>query len=158
MNMAIESLKLKSPAFKHGKPIPRKYSGEGENISPPLHFEGTNNNIKSYVVFCHDPDAPMIKPNHYGFVHWVMYNIPGDITTLEEKEKAYTQGVNDANRVGYIGPMPPKKHGKHHYFFVLIALKRQVKLEKGLSLTEVLKAVEPYTIGVARLLGTYKRK
>lgn len=150
-------LNLTSPAFKHGKRIPRKFSGEGENISPPLEIGGVDDKVKAFVLVCHDPDAPMVKNGGFGFVHWVLYNIPSNVRSLEAGLKDFTKGLNDAKRLGYTGPMPPKKHGKHHYFFVLFALKRTLELKKDLSMREVLEAIEPYTTGVARLLGTYKR-
>ncbi len=158
MPKEAKRLTLTTTAFKNGKKIPRKFSGEGENISPPLIFSGVPDKVKSFVLICHDPDAPMVKNGLYGFVHWVLYNIPGDRRTLEAGTKDFTKGLNDAKRLGYTGPMPPKRHGKHHYFFVLFALKRTVELKKNLSMRAVLEEIEPYTIGVARLLGTYKRK
>ncbi len=151
-------MKVTSKAFRNGGRIPLKYSGEGLDISPPLHFSDVPDKTGSLVVICHDPDAPLIKPDGYGYVHWVLYNIPGKIRALEEGTKNHTAGINDAQKKGYSGPMPPKKHGKHRYYFLVLALKKQMDLKPFLPLNEVLRQVEPYVIAVNRLVGTYKRK
>ncbi len=150
-------MKLISAAFRNGKKIPRKYTGEGENISPAFVFEDVPKDAKELVLICHDPDAPRIFDGHIGFSHWVLYDIPPSTTKLEENVKGFKRGINDAKKLGYTGPMPPVKHGKHHYFFTLIALKKKMNLDKDLSMTEVLKAIESSVIAVARVVGTYKR-
>jgi len=108
-------------------------------------------------TFCHDPDAPLVTPGAYGFVHWVFYNIPASVTQLAEDEKNYTSGINSFGRDGYGGPMPPEGHGLHHYFFWILALDTESNLDPGLSMEELLKKIEPNVIGMNRLVGTYSR-
>lgn len=157
MGFALSDMQLTSPAFEAGGAIPGKYSGEGDDVSVPLAWSGVPENTKSFALICHDPDAPLVKPGQYGFVHWVLYGIPGSVNELPEGVNEYTAGKNDFGKTGYGGPMPPEGHGKHHYFFWLLALDREVDLPPGLSLSELLEKVEPRVVGMNRLVGTYTR-
>ncbi len=157
MGFALSDLKLTSSAFEFRGEIPKKYTGEGEDVSPPLEWTNVPEGTKSFVVICHDPDAPLILEGTYGFVHWVLYNIPGSVTSLPEGTQDYTAGVNNFDKEGYGGPMPPDGHGTHHYFFWVLALNEELNLEAGLSLRELLEKVEPSVIGMNRLVGTYER-
>lgn len=158
MGFALSDMTLSSTAFGgHGR-IPEKHSGEGEDVSPPLSWSNPPQGTRSYVVICHDPDAPLITGDgNYGFVHWVLYNIPGNVTSLPEGTEEHTAGRNDFGNVGYGGPMPPDGHGVHHYYFWVLALDTEPNLEPGLTMWEVLARVEPNVLGMNRLLGTYER-
>ena len=112
---------------------------------------------KSFAVICHDPDAPLVSPGTYGFVHWVLYNIPASASSLPEGVREYTAGDNDFDKRGYGGPMPPEGHGTHHYFFWLLALNQDLDLEEGLTMWQLLERVEPHVIGMNRLVGTFRR-
>jgi Raf kinase inhibitor-like YbhB/YbcL family protein len=157
MGFALSPMKLTSTAFESGKPIPTKFTGEGEDVSPELAWSDAPDGTKAFAVICHDPDAPLVKPGSYGFVHWVLYGIPGSIDRLSEGVGDYTQGVNDFGDAGYGGPMPPEGHGTHHYFFWVLALDDDVELPPGLTLWELLERLEPNLIGMNRLMGTYAR-
>jgi hypothetical protein len=98
-----------------------------------------------------------VSPGTYGFVHWVLYNIPGSVTELAEGAKDFTQGTNNFDRKGYGGPMPPEGHGPHHYFFLLLALNAELDLPAGLTMWQLLERIEPHVTGMNRLVGTYKR-
>jgi Raf kinase inhibitor-like YbhB/YbcL family protein len=99
----------------------------------------------------HDPDAPLLTPQAYGFTHWVLYNIPGSISELREGEKGYTSGANSFGKPGYGGPMPPELHGVHHYYFWLLALRTDTKLAPGLSMQDLFAQIEPQVLGMNRL-------
>jgi len=157
MGFALSDMELLSPAFRQQGNIPRKYTGEGDDISPPLSWSNVPAGTQSFALMCHDPDAPLVTPGAYGFVHWVLYNIPAAVTQLAEDEKQYTPGVNNFGRSDYGGPMPPEGHGIHHYFFWLLALSAGTDLQPGLSLQQVLREIEPAVIGMNRLVGTYSR-
>lgn len=157
MPFALSDMQLKSKAFEgHGK-IPAKHTQEGANVSPDLAWTNPPEGTKSFAVFCHDPDAPLISPGAYGYVHWVLYDLPGSKTGLEEGTTAGTQGVNDSGEDGYTGPMPPEGHGTHHYFYWVVALDAELGLEAGLTLWDFLKQAEPHVLGMNRLVGTYRR-
>lgn len=157
MGFALSDMQLTSPAFKAGGAIPRKHTGEGEDVSPALAWSQVPAGVKSFAVVCHDPDAPLVTPGQYGFVHWVLYNIPGSVQTLPEGVGQYTAGSNDFGNSGYGGPMPPEGHGTHHYFFWLLALKRDADLPAGLGLWRLLEQAEPAVVAMNRLVGTYRR-
>jgi hypothetical protein len=158
MGFAPSAMQLKSSVFNQDGLIPSKYTGEGEDVSPALSWTDAPDGTKAFAIVCHDPDAPLVSPNGtYGFVHWVLYNIPGDVSRLEEGTSQFTSGKNDFGEVGYNGPMPPNKHGFHCYYFWVLALKEAVDLEQGLSLWDFLAKIEPQLIGMNRLVGRYKR-
>lgn len=158
MGFALSGMKVRSAAFENGAAIPKKHTGEADNVSPPLRWADAPAGTKAYAVICHDPDAPLITPSgKYGYVHWVLYGIPGSVTELGEGTKAHVAGKNERGEGGYTGPMPPNGHGIHHYFFWVIALKEDVKLPAGLTLWELLEKIEPYAIGMNRIVGTYQR-
>ena len=156
MGFARSDMQLASPAFESGGAIPTKYSAYGDNVSPPLEWTDASEGSQSFAVFVHDPDAPLAAPDGtYGFVHWVLYNIPASVTSLDEGSTGYTAGSNQAGETGYFGPRPPEGHGLHHYFFWLLALDAEPGLKPGLTLWQLLELVEPNVLGMNRLVGTY---
>jgi hypothetical protein len=157
MGFALSKLALTCSAFEHRGSIPKNYTGEGDDVSPPLSWTNVPEGTRSFALICHDPDAPLITPGAYGFVHWVLYNIPASVTQLAEGEPNYTSGANNFGRDGYGGPMPPEGHGTHHYFFWIMALDVESDLASGLSMAQLLEKVEPHVIGMNRLVGTYSR-
>ena len=158
MGFALSDMQLTSPAWATGEPIPVCYTGEGEDLSPPLAWSGAPSGVRSLAVICHDPDAPLVKPGQYGFVHWVLYNLPTDVAGLEEGTALGTTGHTDFGRTGYGGPMPPPGHGVHHYFFWLLALDRDLQAPPGLALDAFLERAEPHVIAMNRLVGTFERR
>jgi Raf kinase inhibitor-like YbhB/YbcL family protein len=157
MGFALTKMQLTSAAFADGEPVPRKHTGDGEDVSPALRWKDVPDGTQSLALVCHDPDAPLILPGSYGFVHWVLYNIPGSVTELAEGVDAYTTGMNDFKKSGYGGPAPPQGHGTHHYFFWLFALGADRQFEAGLTMWELLEHIEPNVLGMNRLMGTYER-
>jgi Raf kinase inhibitor-like YbhB/YbcL family protein len=157
MGFALSDMTLTSPAFAAGGGIPTKYTGDAEDVSPAMAWSNVPDGTKSFALVCHDPDAPLITPGQYGFVHWVLYGIPGSVTELPEGVGDYVQGVNNFGNAGYGGPAPPPGHGTHHYFFWLLALDSEPDLEPGLTMWELLEKIEPSVIGMNRLVGTYSR-
>jgi len=158
-------IKLTSPAFAEGQPIPKKYTGEGEDVSPPLEWSKPPEGTKELVLICDDPDAPRKDP----WVHWVIYKIPADAKGLPEgvetaakpKQPAgVLQGKNswpDGENVGYRGPMPPP--GKpHRYFFRLYALDQVLDGPPELTKGELLQKTSGHVLGQGQLMGTYQRK
>ncbi|MBT5202024.1 MAG: YbhB/YbcL family Raf kinase inhibitor-like protein [Gammaproteobacteria bacterium] len=158
MGFALSNMQLTSTAFDQGGSIPSQYTGEGEDISPPLNWSDAPEDAQAFAVICHDPDAPLITPQGtYGFVHWALYNIPASITHLAEATSQHTQGQSDFGKPGYGGPMPPNGHGLHQYYFWILALDNNQEIEAGLTLWQLLERIEPSVIGMNRLVGTYQR-
>ncbi len=157
MGFALSDMALTSTVFADGGAIPTKHTGDAEDVSPPLSWSNAPDGTKSFALICHDPDAPLVKPGTYGYVHWVLYGIPGDVGELPEGASDYVQGTNDFGNPGYGGPMPPPGHGTHRYFFWLLALDADLDLPPGLTMWELLERIEPNVIGMNRLMGTYSR-
>jgi Raf kinase inhibitor-like YbhB/YbcL family protein len=150
-------MEIFSPAFKHGDFIPRKYTCDGIDISPPLNWEHVPEGTKSFALISDDPDAPMGT-----WVHWVYYNIPADIRSLPEgipKDRQLKdgslQGTTDFRRPGYGGPCPPG--GTHRYFFKLYALDTILNLRPGATKADVLKAMQGHVMELCDIMGRYKR-
>lgn len=158
MGFALSDMQLTSPAFESGGAIPARHTGEAEDVSPALAWSGAPDGTKSFAIICHDPDAPLVTPSgRYGYVHWVLYNIPASVAELAEASGEYTQGTSDFGRPGYGGPMPPEGHGVHQYYFWVLALDSELNLDGGLDMWTLLAKIEPHTIGMNRLVGTYRR-
>ncbi len=152
------TISLKSPAFDDGKPIPKKYTCDGDGASPPLTWSGLPAGTVSVALICDDPDAPMGT-----WVHWVLYGVPATQDSLEESlptkpelPNRARQGVNDSRGTGYGGPCPPP--GKtHRYFFKIYALNADIGLKPGATKKQLLDAMKGHIIGEGQLMGTYKR-
>ena len=157
MAFALSDLQLKSTSFDFGGMIPQKHTGEGVDVSPELAWTNVPEGTRSFAVVCHDPDAPRVGSGSYGYVHWVLYNIPSSVTSLPEGVSEFTAGINDNKKKGYMGPMPPKGHGPHCYYFMIFALNEVIDLEPDLTLWQLLDHIEPYVIGMNRLVGKYER-
>lgn len=151
------ALKLKSSVFEHEATIPDKYTCQGEDLSPPLSWNGVPENTKSFVLICDDPDAPSGT-----WDHWVLYNIPGDRRSLPEnikpKEKTdeMAQGLNSWDKIGWGGPCPPPGPA-HRYFFHLYALDEDLDLQPGLTKKEVQETIEDHILDDCKLMGKYQR-
>lgn len=150
-------LTLTSAAFAAGAPIPQRfaYTGEGENVSPPLAWSGVPAGAQELALICDDPDAPSSEP----WVHWVLYGIPASASGLAEGETGgAVAGQNGWGEAGWGGPFPPPGHGVHHYHFKLYALDAPVGLAPGATKPALLQAIEGHVLATAELVGTYERK
>ena len=155
-------LTVKSTAFAEGQVIPKKYTGEGQDVSPPLSWSGLPAETKELALICDDPDAPRAEP----WVHWVIYKIPAAAAGLPEnvartekvREPAGAlQGKNSWGKIGYGGPMPPPGHGVHHYHFKLYALDAALEVPGGLTKDELVKRMKGHVLAEGELIGTYRR-
>jgi len=158
MGFALSTMQVSSSAFAAGGSIPRRHAADGDDVSPVLSWKDPPAEAKAFAVICHDPDAPLITPGRYGFVHWVLYDIPGTVHALAEGTTEYTAGKNDYGKIGYGGPLPPPGHGVHHYFFWVFALDRELALPPGLTMWELLERIEPSVLAMNRYVGTYERR
>jgi Raf kinase inhibitor-like YbhB/YbcL family protein len=143
---------LTSTAFEDGAAIPRLYSCEGEDLSPPLAWSETPEEAKSLALIVDDPDAPSGT-----FVHWLAWGIDPRSGGLLEGESASSEGTGGFGESGYRGPCPPPGHGPHRYFFRLYALDQQLDLAPGASREELEGATQGHVLAGAELVGTYER-
>ncbi|HWE01942.1 MAG TPA: YbhB/YbcL family Raf kinase inhibitor-like protein [Tepidisphaeraceae bacterium] len=156
------SILLKSEAFEDGKPIPTRFTADGEDISPPLTWDHLPPQTQELALVVDDPDAPRPEP----FVHWVIYKIPPDAPGLLEAIGQHRQlrtppgalqGNNSMDQAGYMGPKPPRGHGVHHYHFHLYALDEPLDVEPGLSKEALLASIAGHVLDEAEVVGTYER-
>lgn len=159
------SLTLTSTAFPHDGPIPRKFTGDGIDVSPPLAWDGVPGETREFALICDDPDAPTPEP----WVHWVIYQLPAELRSLPEEVPSDAalqqptgalQGLNSwttERKIGYRGPLPPPGHGVHHYHFRLYALDAPLKLAAKADKAALLNAMQDHVIEEALLTGTYQR-
>ncbi len=151
---------IKSTAFKDGETIPKKFTCDGQDFSPELTWENTPAGTKSFALICEDPDAPGGT-----FIHWVIYDIPANVTKLAENVKKVgivdekiKQGVNDFGRIGYGGPCPPRGHKPHRYIFKLYALDVEtLGLNAGATAEQVENKAKGHILGEAKITGLYGR-
>jgi Raf kinase inhibitor-like YbhB/YbcL family protein len=161
---APRRIEVHSDAFADHAAIPVKYSAEGSNVSPPLRWSGVPGEAKELVLVCEDPDAPMPPP----FVHWVVRGLkpeqselPEGVARTKQPEDlaGAVQGQNSRKEIGYMGPMPPKGHGQHHYHFELFALDRplQLDVETPPDRDALMKAMQGHVLAYGEVVGVYER-
>src|SRR5256885_6036691 len=155
------TLKVTSSAFQQGGSIPSQYTCEGKNSSPPLAWSGLPNNTKSVAMIVDDPDAPDPAKPQRVYVHWVVYNIPTQTTSLVESASksgmpaGAVQGKNDWGKPEYGGPCPPI--GRHRYFFKLYALDTTITGLKDVTKADLEKAMKGHIVDSGELMGTYQK-
>lgn len=155
----VVKIALTSPAFREGGSIPEAHTCDGPDRSPALHWDRPPDGARSLALLCEDPDAPTGL-----WVHWVIWGIPSDSTSLSEgvaMQKTLPnharQGTNDFRKIGYGGPCPPR--GKaHRYCFKLFALDCALDLAPGATRKQVLEAMTGHIVGEGELMGRYARK
>lgn len=152
---------ITSSAFEDGASIPERYTADGENSSPPLSVEGVPAEAETLALIADDPDAPGGT-----FVHWLLWNVPGDRTALPagipsdesvETLSGASQGTNDLDETGYSGPAPPADDDAHTYRFTVYAVDTTLALDAGAGRDALDDALSDTTLGSARLTGEYGR-
>jgi len=152
-------MRLRSSAFSDGSAIPRRFTCDGEDLSPPLDWSDVPAATRSFVLLCDDPDAPGGT-----WHHWAAYDIPAGQTALpldagKNAEKlGFKQAINDFQSPGYGGPCPPHGDGPHHYHFRLLALSLdRLSLPAKASCRDVESQARKHTLAEAVLVGIYRR-
>lgn len=146
----MEQLTITSPVFENNRPIPKKYTCDGEDVNPPLNIEGIPVGTKSLVLIVDDPDAPMGT-----WDHWIVWNIPPK-NKIDEDSVPGVEGVNDFRKHSYGGPCPPS--GTHRYFFKVYALDVQLALDSNSRKKDVEKAMKDHILAKGELVGLYSRR
>jgi Raf kinase inhibitor-like YbhB/YbcL family protein len=147
-------IQLSSSAFSSGAAIPRKYTCDGGDVSPPLEWSGVPEGTRSLALIVDDPDAPRGT-----WSHWIVFNLAAATTSLPEGGPlpAGAQfGRNDFRKTAYGGPCPPPGQS-HRYFFRLYALDREVALEPGATRQDLLDRIRDHVLAQGELMGTYAR-
>ena len=163
---AANALTLSSPDIKPGAKIAEEqvlnsFGCSGKNISPALNWSGAPKGTKSFALSVYDPDAPTGS----GFWHWVVFNIPPDVTSLpkgagdpksDEAPKGAVQSRTDFGVPGYGGPCPPKGDKAHHYHFTIFAVDVD-KLNSDVNTSAAIVGfnLHSHTLAKATLTGLY---
>jgi hypothetical protein len=151
---------LSSAAFPDQGAIPRRYTCEGEDISPPLAWSGVPRGSESLVLIVDDPDAPDPAAPKTTWVHWLLYNLPPATDELAEDLQTLPpgtlQGRNDWRKTGYGGPCPPI--GSHRYFHKLYALDCVLADLGRPTKAQLEGAMQGHVLAKAELIGTYRKK
>lgn len=143
-------MKVESPAFEQNQRIPKQYTCEGEDVSPPLNIKDIPKNAKYFAIIVEDPDAPTGT-----FDHWLAWNIPVK-EQIPQHVKPPMEGRNHFGEVRYRGPCPPR--GKaHRYFFKVFALDFKLSLPEGSTKYELEAAMKEHVVGKAEIIGVYQR-
>lgn len=157
-------MQLTSSAFRGDQPIPRRFSGEGADHSPPLQWMDPPKDTQSFALLCEDADAP---GRDHPFLHWMIFDIPASIRNLPEGVPSLdllpgalsaAQGPNSFGKIGYNGPLPPTGDGVHHYHFTLYALDREIDDLNPVSKNNLLAEMKGHVLATATLVGTYERR
>jgi hypothetical protein len=146
----LKELAVTSPSFGKNQRIPRKYTCDGDDVSPPLLIEQLPPGTKSLVLIVDDPDAPMGT-----WDHWIVWNIPPK-GKVEENVVPGTEGLNSFGKHSYGGPCPPS--GTHRYFFKVYALDTELKIGSNAKKKDVEKAMQNHIMAKGELIGLYSRE
>ena len=155
------ALVLTSPAFADNGAIPKQYTCEGADISPPLNWSTAPQGTKTFALIVDDPDAPDPRAPKMTWVHWVIQNIPADAESLPEgaaergMPAGVVQGLNDWKRTGYGGPCPPI--GRHRYFHKLYAVDTVLSGLDRPTKAQLLNGLKGHVLAEAQLVGTYEK-
>lgn len=149
---------LKTTAFQHGGDIPKKYTCEGPDVSPPLSWSEPPSGTESFALIADDPDAPVGT-----WVHWVAYDLPSTARQLpegvpksEEIPGGGRQGMNDFRRIGYGGPCPPPGN-PHRYYFKLYALDSKLNLKPSSTKKQIEQGMKGHVLAQAEVMGRFRR-
>jgi Raf kinase inhibitor-like YbhB/YbcL family protein len=156
--VAAAQVRIGSTAFTNGNAVPKQYTADGANSSPPIWWTNIPNGTKSIALICDDPDAPKGT-----WTHWVIYNIPAKepglgagYPTSADLPNGAKQGTNSFQRTGWGGPDPPP--GKpHHYIFTVYALNTTLNSQSGMTAEQLRGTMNNHIVGQGQLTGTYGR-
>ncbi|MCH8310051.1 MAG: YbhB/YbcL family Raf kinase inhibitor-like protein, partial [Chloroflexi bacterium] len=135
---SVPEIQLSSSAFANGESIPKVYTCDGADVSPPLDWSGLPSGVQSLALIVDDPDAPRGT-----WVHWVVYGLAPDLRNLPQDASgvAFISGTNDFGNAAYGGPCPPSGPA-HRYFMRLYALDSTLDLEGGATKPQLLNAMD----------------
>ena len=152
-----EPLVVRPDAFEDEGTIPRRYTGVGEDVSPPLTIESAPEAAETVALVLDDPDA-----NDY--LHWLIWNVPADTGEIPEGVPrtetvdslgGARQGTNDFGEVGYRGPLPPEGDAAHTYRFTAYAVDTTLELAAGAGRGPLESALEDHVVDRYRFVGTF---
>lgn len=158
----VPTFTVTSTDVTDGQPLEQDQVYDGGNTSPQLSWSGAPEGTKSFVVSCFDPDAPIVS----GFWHWVVCDIPADVTSLDTGAGALGDGKlpdgafhvrNDFGTRDFAGAAPPQGDQVHRYYFVVHAVtEEKLGVDPDTTPAAVGFNLAFKTAGRALLVGTYQ--
>jgi Raf kinase inhibitor-like YbhB/YbcL family protein len=146
------TISVSSTAFAEGAPIPVQHSCDGDDVSPPLAWEGVPDGAEALALVLDDPDA-----GGGTYVHWVLYGLDPSLTGLDEG--ALPDGARQADNADgnsdYAGPCPPEADDAHTYRFTLYALDEAISADDGSGQADVLGDIRDAAVARGTLTGTF---
>lgn len=153
----MADFRLTSPAFAHDARLPVRFTGDDEDMSPPLEWVGVPEGTRELVVVCDDPDA-----EEGVLTHWIVYGIDPGMPGLPEglpddaiieDPVSVVQGLNEFDASRYNGPVPDEDRGPHRFFFRLFAMDVELDVPPGINRSELRRAAKGHIIATAELVG-----
>lgn len=147
-------LTVRSEAFEDGESLPKRYTCDGEEVSPPLEWADVPEDATEVVLLVTDPDAPNGE-----FAHWVVSGLDPAAGGLDEGQlpENAVEGTNDFDERGYGAPCPPTEDTAHRYVFALYAVDEPLDMEPGASVDQIRDTLEETALAEGELVGTYTR-
>lgn len=155
----MAAFRLTSTAFEHDDDLPIRFTQDGEDISPPLAWDGVPEGTKELVLVCEDPDSEQGVVTHwlaYGILPHETSSLPEDLglqALVQHEGFELCQGLNEFDVAGYSGLPPADERGPHRLFFRLHALDTELDLPPGLKRPDIRAAAKGHVIGTAELVG-----
>ena len=147
-----KGLSVRVDEMEEGGRFKVEYTCDGADVAPEVRVSNVPSEAKALVLIMYDPDAPMGT-----FIHWLGVWKASPPEQVLSPSSALSQGRNDFRRTGYGGPCPPRGHGTHRYFFLVIAVDKEVNLRDGFSFKDLERAVKGHVISWGYFMGTYSR-
>jgi Raf kinase inhibitor-like YbhB/YbcL family protein len=159
--LTAPSFRLTSPAFADFGTIPRRYTCDGANVSPPLRWTRPPRGTHALLLALTDTDVLDPGPNssRWGpyFVQWTVFGLPLRAGALRPGVVLEKVGLNSYELLGYRGPCPRRGDRPHNYVFTLYALRRSVRLQPAVSVDVFYRTLLGRTLALAILTGRYGR-
>ena len=160
------SVRVSSPAFEDGQPMPLRCTADGEGLCPAIRWDVASlpGRTRSLVLLCEDADVPSFRP----LVHLILYGIRPELGEIQEgeapfrlvgqSERGFACGRNSLARPGWTAPNPPPGHGPHRYAFQLFAADKELEFPYPPGRSLLVRTMRPYLVGQGRVIGTYERQ
>jgi Raf kinase inhibitor-like YbhB/YbcL family protein len=149
---------VESPTFVFNGCLPKRYTADGEGVSPPLTWGDCPAGTASIAIIVEDADSPTPHP----LVHAIAVDLPADARSLQEgalteHQRELEMGSNSFFKHAWLPPDPPPGHGEHRYVFQVFALQTGAAFSKTVGRSEFIKIILDRAIAVGCLIGLYER-
>ncbi len=148
---APQNLRVETNAINSDGWFRREYTCDGPDKTPNVVVKGIPSQAKAVALIMYDPDAPIGT-----FIHWLAV-APAKGGEIAFPTSNMVEGKNDFRRIGYGGPCPPRGHGPHRYYILVLALDKDPRLSRGFTLNALLQQAKGHVISWGYTMGRYQR-